>query len=167
MTAAEPTHHARMPVGLLVGLVLGLPFMAVGILDFVNHFDATEFESFARFYVGADVLHDLVVAPIAALIGVLVIRRMPVIARAPVRAALFGTAIVVAVAWPALRGYGRMRTPDNASVQPLDYTTAVATVVAVVWAIAATWLALELVAARRSRRRAEAPSEISVSGRIP
>ena len=88
----------------------------------------------------SDIVHDLVVAPIAALIAIVVIRRAPAITRAPLRAALFGSAVVVAVAWPALRGYGRMRTPDNASVQPLNYATAVATVVAVVWVISALWL---------------------------
>lgn len=139
--------------GLIIGLAVGLPIMAVGIADFATHFDSTDFRSFARFYVGGDILHDAVVAPLAALVGVLVLRRVPAIARAPVRAALFGTAIAIAVAWPALRGYGRARVPHNSSVQPLDYTTAVATVLAVVWAASAIWFGVALV--RRHRRRPE------------
>ncbi|HTD50642.1 MAG TPA: hypothetical protein VK771_08585 [Acidimicrobiia bacterium] len=125
--------------GLLVGLICGLPLMAVGMLNFAANFNATDFRSFLRYYVGGDIVHDVIVAPIVGLIGIVVIRRAPAIARAPLRAALFGSAVVVAVAWPALRGYGRMRTPDNASVQPLNYATAVATVVGVVWVISALW----------------------------
>ena len=136
MTRGHLSEHR----GLLVGLVCGIPLMAVGVANFAANFNATDFQSFLRYYVGGDIVHDLVVAPIAAVIGIVVIRRAPAIARAPLRAALFGSAVVVAVAWPALRGYGRMRTPDNASVQPLNYATAVATVVAVVWVTSALWL---------------------------
>jgi len=123
--------------------------MAVGIANFAANFNATDFRSFLRYYVGGDIVHDFVVAPIAAVIGIIVIRRAPSITRAPLRAALFGSAVVVAVAWPALRGYGRMRTPDNASVQPLNYATAVATVVGVVWVISALWLGVIWLRERR------------------
>jgi len=135
--------------GLLVGLACGIPLMAVGIANFAANFNATDFRSFLRYYVGGDIVHDFVVAPIAAVIGIIVIRRAPSITRAPLRAALFGSAVVVAVAWPALRGYGRMRTPDNASVQPLNYATAVATVVGVVWVISALWLGVIWLRERR------------------
>jgi hypothetical protein len=123
--------------------------MAVGIANFAANFNATDFRSFLRYYVGGDIVHDLVVAPIVAVIGMVVIRGAPAITRAPLRAALFGSAVVVAVAWPALRGYGRMRTPDNASVQPLNYATAVGTVVGVVWVISALWLGVIWFRARR------------------
>jgi hypothetical protein len=135
--------------GLLVGLAGGIPLMAVGIANFAANFNATDFRSFLRYYVGGDIVHDLVVAPIVAVIGMVVIRRAPAITRPPLRAALFGSAVVVAVAWPALRGYGRMRTPDNASVQPLNYATAVGTVVGVVWVISALWLGVIWFRARR------------------
>ena len=47
-----------------------------------------------------------------------------------------------------MRGYGRARTPDNPTVQPLDYATAVMTVVIVIWILAAVWLAVRLVRRR-------------------
>ena len=143
--------------GLIVGLAVGLPLMAVGIVNFATHFDSAEFRSFARFYVGGDILHDAIVAPVAALVGLFVLRRVPTITRAPLRAALFATAITIAVAWPALRGYGRARVPHNASVQPLDYTTAVATVVAVAWAASALWLGVAVVRRRRRSREGSQP----------
>ncbi len=141
------THERR---GLIAGLVLGVPFIAVGVADFVANFDGPSFRSFLRFFIGGALADDLVVAPVAALIGVAVIRRVPALARAPLRAALFGSAVAVAVAWPELRSYGRMRTPDNKSVQPLNYTTAVATVVGVVWIVSALWLAVIIVRDHRN-----------------
>ena len=71
--------------------------------------------------------------------------------RGPLRAALFGSAVMVAIAWPGIRHYGRMRAPDNVSVQPLNYATSTATAVAVVWVIAAVWLAVAIVRARGKR----------------
>jgi hypothetical protein len=111
-----------------------------------------------RFFVGGDVIHDVIVAPIAALVGVLALRRVPTLARAQVRAALFTTAIVVAVAWPGIRAYGRTRAPDNASVQPLNYATAVLTIVAVVWALCAVWLVVGLLRSRRRRTSRTKPT---------
>ncbi len=142
-------------IGLACGLVVGVPLMFVGIIGLLQHTDATPPSSYLRFVVGGNVLHDLVVAPIAALIGVLLIRRAPAITRAPLRAALFGTAVVVALAWPALRGYGRDRAPDNTTVQPLNYASAVATVIVVVCGVCALWLAVTFLRARRVRTRHE------------
>jgi hypothetical protein len=142
-------------IGLACGLAVGVPLMLVGIIGLLQHTDATPPSSYLRFLVGGNLLNDLVVAPIAALIGVLLIRRAPAITRGPLRAALFGTAVVVALAWPALRGYGRDRAPDNTTVQPLNYATAVETVIVVVCIVSALWLAIALLHTRRTRTRHE------------
>ena len=136
-------------VGLLVGCLIGVPMMAFGVLALVEHSAASPPSSFLRFFIGGDVIHDALVAPVAALLGVTALRRVPQVARAQLRAALFTTAVVIALAWPGIRAYGRTRAPDNASVQPLNYATAVLTVLAVVWLLCAIWL---LVDVRRSRR---------------
>ncbi len=136
-------------VGLAIGLLVGIPMMAWGVYALAINRDDSPTANVARFFVGGDVVHDVIVAPIAALIGVLLLRRVPAVARAQVRAALFTTAIVIALAWPGIREYGRMRAPDNASVQPLNYATGVATVVVVVWFICGAWFLVDL---RRSRR---------------
>ena len=141
----------RPPAGLLLGLCVGLPMMLVGVVGLVQNPDATPPSSFLRFFVGGDVLHDVVVAPLALLVGVLVIQRMPRFARIPLGSALFATAVAVAMAWPALRGYGRDRAPDNSTVQPLNYSTALATVLAVIWLVALVWLIASAV--RRAHRR--------------
>ncbi len=96
-------------VGLAVGFAIGAPMMLFGIAALIQHTDSTSLGSFLRFFLGGNIVHDAIAAPIAGVVGLLVIRRLPNVARAPVRAALFGTVTAVAVAWPALRGYGRMR----------------------------------------------------------
>jgi hypothetical protein len=151
----SPAHETNV-VGLAIGLVLGLPLMLIGIVGILRDTAATPPSSFLRFFVGGDLVHDLVVAPIAALVAFVVLRRTPVIARGPLRAALFGSAVMIAIAWPGIRHYGRMRAPDNVSVQPLNYATSTATAVAVVWAIAAVWLAIAIV---RARGQAAVPSQ--------
>lgn len=146
----EPDH-----IGLAIGLVVGVPMIAFGVVEIVRHTDATPIPNYLRFFVGADVVHDAVIAPIAALIAYAVLRRVPGVARGPLRAFLFGAAIVVAITWPGIRMYGRMRAPDNATVQPLNYATAALTAVGVVAALAGVWLMVALLRSRRTRDRSQ------------
>jgi hypothetical protein len=136
-------------IGLVVGLVCGAPFLTVGLLLIVNNLDASPPHSYLRFLIGGNVIHDAIVAPIALLVGWLVIARFPPSTRAPLRAALFTSAVVIAIAWPGLRQYGRMRTPTNSTVQPLNYARSVGVSLAIVWVIAGVWSALAL---RRARQ---------------
>jgi hypothetical protein len=130
--------------GLIAGLSIGVPMMLVGVVGMLEHLQSTPPSSFLRFFIGGDLVHDLVVAPLACAVGLIVVRHAPTQTRAPLRAALLASAVLVAIAWPALRGYGRARTPDNHSVQPLNYATATATALAVVWAGAACWYAISV-----------------------
>jgi hypothetical protein len=155
--AHETPAHETNVIGLAIGLVLGVPLMLIGVVGILRHTAATPPSSYLRFFVGGDLVHDLVVAPIAALVAIVVLRRTPAIARGPLRAALFGSAVMVAIAWPGIRHYGRMRAPDNVSVQPLNYATSTATAVAVVWAIAALWLAIAIVRTRGKAAAAPQP----------
>ena len=67
------------------------------------------------------------------------------------RAGLFASFVVVLVGWAPLRGYGRDQVPDNPTVGPLDYASAIATVLVVVWLLVAAWIAASWL-----RRRAAA-----------
>ncbi len=144
-------------LGLAVGLVVGVPIMLIGVIGIWRHPAATPIGNYLRFFIGADIVHDLVVAPVAAVVAFVVLRRVPTVVRAPLRAALFGSAVAVAVAWPAIRHYGRMRTPDNPTVQPLNYATSTLTVIAVVVAISLMWLIVAVVRARRVPAPASQP----------
>src|SRR5206468_2417673 len=94
-------------LGLVIGCLVGIPIMLVGIVGILRHTDATPPSSYLRFFIGGDIAHDVIVAPAAALVAYAVLRRVPGVTRAPLRAFLFGAAIVVAVAWPGIRMYGR------------------------------------------------------------
>jgi hypothetical protein len=140
------------PIGLGIGLLVGVPMMLVGAIGIWRHTDATPVGNYLKFFIGGDLIHDFVVAPLGVAVGILVLRRVPPVVRAPLRGALFTSAVVIAVAWPGIRHYGRTRTPDNPTVQPLNYTTAALTVVGVVFAIASVWLVISLVRTHRTQR---------------
>jgi hypothetical protein len=121
------------------GLVAGyavMIFAVVGLLRAASFPSATQI---AIWVVGADVLHDFLLAPTVCLVAFALTRVVPGTWRWPVAAGVIGSAFVLAVAYPALRGFGRDTAPGNPTVLPLDYTTAVLTALAVVWGLAITW----------------------------
>lgn len=146
-----------------IALPLGAALMAFGALGLVGDTGLTASTDVARWLVGADLAHDFVLAPLACLVGAAVARVLPRWCRTPVQAALLASGVLLIVVFPALRGYGRDEVPDNASVQPLDYTTATLTALAVVWAAAAVWLAVRLVTSARETRRP--PTRATQDGR--
>jgi hypothetical protein len=97
---------------------------------------------------GGLLLHDLLFVPIVVTVVWGIGKVLPARHRAPTCAGVLGTALVIAIGWPGLRGYGNR--PDNPTIHPLDYTTAVLTATAVVWAAVGLWL---LVVAIDRRRR--------------
>jgi hypothetical protein len=143
-SAAEPRTRAFW-----IGLVVGLAVMTYGIRGLLVDAAATRPTRAAEWLVGADLLHDLVLVPIVLAIGWLTRRVVPRTLRWPLRAALIGTALSVAVVWIPLRGYGRLA--DNPSLAPLDYGRAVVAVVAGVWCACALWGALAVIGKRRAR----------------
>jgi len=63
------------------------------------------------------------------------------------RFALIATAVSFVIGWHPLRESAAPR--GNATAQPLDYATAMAVVVAIIWVLAGVWAAIA--AARRAR----------------
>ncbi len=141
--------EAPSGVAFWIGAVVGIGIMVFGLRGIFINAGATQPVEFAKWFIGADLLHDLVIAPLVALVGVVVVRLLSRPWRGPVQAGLMATAIVVAVGWAPLHGYGRVTAIGNGTVQPLDYSTAVATVVGVIWALVLVWLAV--IAVRRTR----------------
>lgn len=99
--------------------------------------------------IGLTLVHDLVLAPIVCLVGLAVGRLLPLSARGPVAAGLFVSATVTAVAWPAVRGYGRL--PDDPSVLPGNYAGGLAIVLVAVWAAVAVGVAMRTFSGRAGR----------------
>lgn len=136
------------PRGLLVGLALGVPVMAYGVRGALVDSSDTHPAELARWVVGLAIVNDLVVVPVAMGLGLLGRRWTPAWAWPVVRAGLLISAVLIAVAWPLVRGYGV--DPANPSLFPRDYGLGLAVALAVVWASA---LVLCIAAARRHRSR--------------
>ena len=153
MTGHEE-HDDISVVGLWVGLAIGGPLMAFAPWGLFAESAATDPPAFARWFIGGVVVHDLVLAPLVCGAGILLGRALGPPWRAPVRTGLFASAVVLAVGWAPLWGTGRDRVPDNPSVQPLAYGTAVATVLGLVWLGVALWLIVVAVRHRNGGRPA-------------
>jgi hypothetical protein len=142
--------HETLPIVPWLCAVVGGAITLYGLHGLIRALHGITSRQFLQWFVGADLAHDLIVAPAACVIGAGLARLVPAPARAHVRAGLFATAVVVAIAWAPLHGYGHDSAPGNTSVQPLDYSTAVPTVLVAVWALAAGWFAVSFV--RRTGR---------------
>jgi hypothetical protein len=146
----------RQRVAMSVGLVLRVAAAVAGIVMFVVAARYAVERSidvrpaiWIRWMITGAVVHDIVVAPLAVAVGWLVVRAVPRAAKAPVQAGLILTAVVVAVSWPALRGYGRI--PSNPTYLPRDYGTGLLVTLALVWAACGAWTAARLVRGGASR----------------
>lgn len=126
-----------------VGAAIGIAIMAFGIRGVFGQSQGTRPFDLATWVIGADLLHDLVIAPLVIIIGVVVLAVIGARWRPAIRGGLFASAIVLAVGWAPLRGYGRATAPDNPTIQPLNYATAVTSVVVAIWIMVGIWCAIE------------------------
>jgi hypothetical protein len=139
--------------GFWIGLALGTPVMAYGAIALVDRAGWPRALAAGRWLAGGLLLHDLVLVPVVLGVVWLVGRVTPDWLRTPARAGLLGSALVVALGWPGLRGYGKR--PDNATIHPLHYSSAVLTVLGALWCATAVWAAWRFT--RRRRLPALAP----------
>ena len=149
-TAPEPRRGPAFWVAFAIGWCV-IAFGAVGLVGAKGGWRGAA--EVGAWVAAGHLLHDVVVLPVACLVGFGVARVVGPVWRVPVQAGLVASAVVLAVAYPALRGFGRKRS--NPSLLPLDYTTATATVIAVAWALVGLWCAA-LAWRRRSTRSKEA-----------
>lgn len=84
--------------------------------------------------------------PLSLGVGWLIGKIVPVVARPIVQGAVLATALIVAIALPSVLGYGRDATVPSAL--PRHYATGLWTVLAVVWAAAATLIVVRIVRRR-------------------
>jgi len=134
----DETEETTSRTGLIIGLVLGLPIIAYGIGGALVDADDTSPRELATWVVGLGILDDFVVIPAALAVAWLARRVIPRRAWPPVRAGLFATAVLVAVAWPIVRGFGD--DPHNPSLFPRNYTGGLLAALALVWLVVAAWL---------------------------
>ena len=156
MSPAHGDGHDEPGRGFWVGLGLGGPVIAYGVVQLVRRTGWPRSLATARWLVGGLLLHDLVLVPIVLVLVWVVGRITPRWLTTPVRTGLLASALVLALGWPGLRGYGN-RT-DNRTVHPLAYGTAVLTALALVWAAAAAWAGWRLVSGARAPRAPGSPA---------
>ncbi len=147
---AEPPSAGPLGVRRIASLVAGVALFAVAIRYAVVRSGDVRPAVWVRWWVTAAVIHDVLVAPLAIAAGSVVVRFAPRVAKAPVQAGLILSAVLVAVSWPALRGYGRI--PSNPTYLPRDYDTGLAVSLLVVWVACGAWAAARLVGGRRVDR---------------
>jgi hypothetical protein len=141
--------------GLLVGLAVGLPVIAYGGRGMLVDADRTHPSELARWIVGAAVVNDALVVPLAMGAAWLARRMTPARAWPPMRSGLLATGVVLLVAWPFVRGYGR--DPTIPSLLERNYAVGVAAAIGATWIAVAVWIAvsiaLAIVVGRRRGRR--------------
>jgi hypothetical protein len=143
MSVPEHLDEQEIPGrGFWIGLVFGTPIMVYGAIELVQQIGQARALSVARWFGGGILLHDLVLVPIVLGVVWAIGRWTPAAVHTPLRTAVLGTGLIVAVGWPGLRGYGNK--PDNATIHPLDYTSAVVTLLVLLWVAALAWSAWRL-----------------------
>lgn len=138
-----------MKVGPLLRIASGLTgVVLLGVAAFYTAQRNVEIRPavWIRWWVAAALVHDLIVAPLVIAVGWLVVRFAPRALKAPLQAALLLSAVLVAVSWPALRGYGRVAS--NPTYLPRDYANGLVLSLAVVWAGCAVWALSRVVRGR-------------------
>lgn len=109
--------------------------------------------------------HDLVLVPLVFAVAVPLGRLVRGTARPYLVAGLALSGVALAVAWPGLRGYGRL--PDNPSVLPLDYAAGLRTTLLVLWLVLFTVFVLQALRAELSCFRQPLPPPAAGSGPPP
>lgn len=127
------------------GLVVGWAVIGFGVWGALGDAERTNPPGLVTWLLGGLLVHDLVVAPVATAVVLLLDRRAHRWWRGPVLVAAAFTALIGLFSYPLVRGFGRRDT--NPSALPHDYPVVVLAVIGVIWTVAAVVLLIR----RRSR----------------
>ena len=125
-----------------ISAAAGWAVMGFGLRGIVEHSLDTRPAQLARFVVAGALLHDLVVAPVVILVGVLVTRAVPRRGRAVVQGALAISAVVALFSYPLVRAYGL--AANNPTSLPHNYARNLVLVLGLVWAAAGATVLVRL-----------------------
>jgi hypothetical protein len=120
------------------GAIAGWTLITIGIIGLVGDRSATAPISFAKWFIGIAVVHDVVLAPLVLFASWVAGRALPHRAVLPVRVGLATTALLVLYSWPLVRGYGRRDA--NPSALPLSYGRNLLVSLIVLWSVVAIWV---------------------------
>lgn len=133
-----------------VGQAIGVAVIAFGLAGLLRNAAQTKPGSWLTFYLGALIVHDLLLAPIVFAVALVLARLVAPWARPAVQAGLLVTGVLVLVAIPVLGAWGR--NPNNPSLLPGDPWRDLPIVLVAVWAV----VAAILLRARQQHARADA-----------
>jgi hypothetical protein len=143
-----PEIHDKRSRLFVPAFVIGWAIIVAGAMVALhNARDAHPF-ALAVHVVTFDLGHDALLVPTALLIGWLVGKAVPAIARGPVRAGLAVTAMFVLFAYPLIKRWGRR--PTNSSTLPLDYGRNLTIVLVLLWLVVGAVVVRRCVEQRRS-----------------
>ena len=133
---------------------IGWSVMAGAVIGAVGDRRDAQPTELARWLVGSALLHDLLWLPLVAVVGAVLARagrggRVPI----AVRWAIATSAVLILIAWPFVRGYGRNR--GNPSLLPRNYAHGLLAYLVLTWLLAGLALAVGRWWARRSRPATE------------
>jgi hypothetical protein len=152
----NPNANERSPGGIFFWLMFALGWLviAVGLWKIFHNIGPDNPRYTFSLAVGLNIFHDAVVPPVACAVGWLISRIAPRRIRAQICWGLFASAIVMLIGYAPFRGFGRHE--DNLTILPLNYTTAILTVLGVVWVIVALLIAVPF-AREKLRRSSSTP----------
>lgn len=177
--AAQDTQHAYQPGqgqdntepldvppwrGRLLLYAVGTALLAFGLRGIARNVNGWTHPTYwAPALVLFALAHDLVLVPLVFAVAVPLGRLVRGTVRPYLAAGLALSGVTLALAWPGLRGYGRL--PDNPSVLPLDYAAGLRTTLLILWLVLLAAFVMHALRAElaRSRRAASA----SASARQP
>lgn len=137
---ARPLRSALTPWWRWLFLLPGFAAVVYGGYGLLTAGGRVPLGSWLRWFIGAALVHDLLIAPLWIGLGWLAARFLPRAARAPVVVGGAVSGVLVVVALPFVLAYGR--DPADPSFLPRDYGVTLLVVVAVVLAVTAVWAAL-------------------------
>jgi hypothetical protein len=127
----------------------GVGIAAVGVAGLLRD-NGSELPHYLRYVIVGWLASDLLVLPLAIVVGFVTARWLPGWARPVVQGALLISAAVTVVAFPLVLGRGR--GADIPSALPRDYGRGVLITLAGVWIVAAALAAVRLLRQRRRNR---------------
>ncbi len=142
----ETAHHG---IVFWTSAAIGVLLIAYGARGVLTDRAATPPRGFTEWFLGSAVVHDALLAPCVFAVAWAVGRVLPRPAVVPVRLGLATTALLVAFAWPLVRGYGRR--DSNPTALPLDYGRNLALSLVAVWLVVVAAIATSVVRRRRHR----------------
>jgi hypothetical protein len=126
--------RSRLSTGLFwVSAFVGWLVITIGIRGILDDSSATRPGDLARWFVVLLLVHDALLVPVVLIVGWLLGRVLPAGAVVPARLGLAASALIVAVAFPLVRGYGERGA--NPSLLPLDYGRNLAIALGLVWLV--------------------------------